>query len=61
MKPYGWKPRANEYVGRGVEWLERVVSRRWARRQLRRELDEQVVAAQDPQPLRPRTGDGHDR
>lgn len=31
MKPYGWKPRANAYVGR-PDRLERVVSKRVARR-----------------------------
>lgn len=41
MKPYGWKPRANEYVGRCVEWLERVVSRRWGRRANRQEVEDQ--------------------
>lgn len=44
MTPYGWKPRANEYVGGGgVERLERVVSRHWARRQAVLEVDEQAV------------------
>lgn len=43
MTPYGWKPRANEYVGGGgVERLERVVSRRWARRQAVREVNERL-------------------
>ena len=43
MTPYGWKPRANEYVGGGgVERLERVVSRRLARRQAVREVDERL-------------------
>jgi hypothetical protein len=39
MKPYGWKPRANEYVGRRVERLARVVSKRFARREGEREMD----------------------
>lgn len=43
MTPYGWKPRANEYVGGGgVERLERVVSRHWARRQAVLEVDERL-------------------
>lgn len=41
MKAYGWKARANEYVGRGVEWVERVVTNRLARRQGTREIAEQ--------------------
>src|SRR5271155_460682 len=43
MKPYGWKPRANEYLGRGVEWLARVVSRRWGRGEGREEVEEQTA------------------
>ena len=42
MKPYGWKPRANEYVGRCVEWLERVVAKRLARRRGVREIAHQA-------------------
>lgn len=41
LKAYGWKARANEYVGRGVEWLERVVTKRVARRQGVRAIVEQ--------------------
>jgi len=40
MKPYGWKPRANEYAGR-QEQLVRIVSRRLARTEARRSVLEQ--------------------
>lgn len=48
MKPYGWKPRANAYVGR-PEQLERVVSKRLARREhgldTRERAEEAVLVA----------------